>query len=178
MNLNHRQQLLGLLAIVAVVLLAGDRLVARPLWKLWKERGAENVELRKSVTDGFGTLSNETAIRARWTNMVSNAFTNDLAAAESQMLRAFERWSAEARVGITSVKPQRQPPAGDTTTLECRVDAFGDLGSLARFIYDLEKDPLALRVQVVEIASRDDNGSQLTLGLLVSGLIFNLPQSR
>jgi hypothetical protein len=34
----------------------------------------------------------------------------------------------------------------------------------------VEKSPLALRVDAVELTSRDDQGQRLTLGLLVSGL--------
>jgi hypothetical protein len=35
---------------------------------------------------------------------------------------------------------------------------------------------MALKVDAVEIASRDNNGQQMTLGLLVSGLLLNPPE--
>ena len=41
------------------------------------------------------------------------------------------------------------------------------------FLYEVEKDPVGLKVDSVEISSRDDNGRQLALGLQVSGLLIN-----
>ena len=57
-------------------------------------------------------------------------------------------------------------------TLECRVDGFGNLSSLTRFLYDVEKDPMALKVEAVEITARDNDGQQLSLALQVSGLLL------
>ena len=55
-------------------------------------------------------------------------------------------------------------------TLECRADAFGSIQAVTRFLYEVEKDSLALRVEAVEITARDNDGQQLTIGLQVSGL--------
>jgi hypothetical protein len=46
---------------------------------------------------------------------------------------------------------------------------------LTRFLYEVERDPLAVRVEAVELAARDNDASQLTLGLQVSGLLLNAP---
>ena len=57
-------------------------------------------------------------------------------------------------------------------TLECHVDGFGNLPALTRFLYEVEKDPMAFKIETVEISARDKDGQQLTLGLLVSGLLL------
>jgi len=41
---------------------------------------------------------------------------------------------------------------------------------LSRFIYDVEKDPMGLKLDSVDFSSRDNTGQQLTLALQVSGL--------
>ena len=43
MNINNRQQLLAILAGVAVALWAGDKLVFSPLTQSWKERATRIV---------------------------------------------------------------------------------------------------------------------------------------
>jgi hypothetical protein len=43
---------------------------------------------------------------------------------------------------------------------------------VARFLHDIEKDPMALKLQNVELSSHDNNGQQLTLGLQISGLVL------
>jgi hypothetical protein len=61
-------------------------------------------------------------------------------------------------------------------TLECRADAFGNMQALTRFLYDVEKDPLALKVEAVEITTRDNDGQELSLALQVSGLVLGVQE--
>jgi hypothetical protein len=43
-----------------------------------------------------------------------------------------------------------------------------------RFLYDLEREPLAVKVESLELAARDNNGQQFTLNVQISGLMLNL----
>ena len=104
--------------------------------------------------------------------MRTNTLSSNVSVAENEVLRAFERWSQESRISITSIKPQPRRDADDYMTLEFRADAFGSLEALTRFLYDVEKDPLALKIEAVEISTRDNEGQQLSLALQVSGLIL------
>lgn len=175
MNLANRTQLLGLLAVAAVALLAGDRLLLTPLTQSWKARSERISALKRSVTQGALLLDREPSIRARWDVMRTNTLLSEVSAAESQLFKAFDRWSRESRIGVTSIRPQWKRQSEDSATLECRVDAFGSLAAVTRFLFDVEKDPLGLKVDVVELATRDERGDQLTLGLQVSGLQLRQP---
>ena len=62
--------------------------------------------------------------------------------------------------------------------LNCRVEIGGSLGTLSRYLYELEKSPLAVRVDGVELNARDKEGQQLTLGLEVSGLALNQQEKK
>lgn len=172
MTTTPRQQLLGLIAIGIVALLAADRLLYTPLSQSWKARAARVAELKRSVTDGADLLEREASLRARWDSMRTNTLSGEVSAAENQMLKAFDRWSQESRVGISSIRPQKRT-SDDFETMECRVEAFGDLPALTRFLYEIENDPLGLKLELVEITARDTSGEQLTLGLQVSGLYLN-----
>lgn len=175
MKTDNRQQALTIVAITAIALLLGDRLVFTPLTKTWKDRAARIVELRKKVSQGALTLEREHVIHDRWEQMRTNTLPGNTSLAEQRMLKAFERWSQDSRISVTSVKPQWKHGTEDYQTLECRVDASGSLETVSRFLYNIEKDPLALKMEVVELGTRDSNGQQLTLGLLVSGLLLNAP---
>jgi Tfp pilus assembly protein PilO len=172
MNFKNRQHLLGLLAGAAVVLLAGDRLVLTPLTNSWKARSARVAELKKQYSQGQTILERESSVRSRWKTMQTNSFSGETSVAENQLLKAFDRWSQASRVSISSIKPQWKQHEEDHALLECRVDASGGLSDLARFIYEIEKDPLALKLENVELTTRDENGQQLTLGLHVSGFLL------
>jgi hypothetical protein len=172
----NRQQLLGILAIAAVVLLAADRLVWTPLTRLWKERAAALSQTKSSVVQGAETVARDRIIRERWQRFRTNTLPAEPSVAENQMLQSFYRWSKDSQITVNGIKPQWKQSSDEFATLECRVDASGTLGQISRFLYEMEKDPLGGKLDIVELAARDDNGQQLTLTLQVSGLQLN-PQT-
>lgn len=176
MNLKNRQQILGTVAIIVVALYAGDKFIRAPLMATWSERSTRIAERKKSVNEGSMLLLREQIIRNSWDHMRTNMLPNNASEAENEVLRAFERWSQDSRISITSIKPQWKRAAEDYVTLECRADAYGNIQALTRFLYSVEQDPLALKVESLEIASRDNDGQQLSLALLVSGVVLGAPE--
>ena len=177
MKIKNRQQLLTIGALAVVALFAADKLLISPLANFWKERSKQIAELRKKVEDGNQLIKHEQSWRSRWDQMRKNTLPNNPSIAEQQVLGAFDRWSQTNRVSITSINPQWKHDADEYTTLQCRVEAAGSLSALSRFLYDIEKDPMALKLEIVELSSRDNEGQQLALGLQVSGLVLT-PQER
>jgi hypothetical protein len=172
MKTENRQQLLLLAALAAVVLFAGDKLVLTPLASAWKARAQSVAKLRRQVAEGASLIRREQAIRGRWDDMRTNALPNNPSLAQEQVLKAFESWSQESGVSLNAITPQWKNDADDYRTLVCRVDASGTLWTLSRFLFDIEKDSMALKVESVDFSSRDSTGQQLTLGLQVSGLVL------
>ena len=167
----NRQRLLMILAGASVGLLVLDSLVLTPMTKGWQTRSVEITRLKKSVIEGRALIERATRTEALWTEMQSQALPKDPAQAEQDLITAFDRWGRAGNVELGSIKPQWK--RGATTRyslLECRVDATGTLASLTRFLYEVEKSTLALRLDSIELTARDDNGQKLSLGLLVSGL--------
>jgi len=173
MQIKNRQQLLMIVAGTAFALLLGDALVFTPLVKLWKSRATQIVDLRKKVNDGDALLRRDAAIQSRWSQMQVNTLTNNSSLAEQQVLAAFDKWSQDARISVNSVTPQWKRDNDDYQTLECRVDASGSVGTLRKFLFNIEKDPMALKIESLEINARDKEGQQLSLGLQISGLVLS-----
>ena len=173
MNLtpSNRQRLLMILAGTAVALLILDSLVFTPLTKAWQTRRAEIARLQKNVTEGRGIIARADRTRALWKEMQEQALPMDPAKAEQDLITAFDRWGRASNIELGSIKPQwKRGTTSRFSQLECRVDATGSLVTLSRFLHEVEKSTLALRVDSVELMARDENGQKLTLGLLVSGL--------
>jgi hypothetical protein len=175
-DFKNRQQLLTVIAGAAIALLVGDSLILSPLIKSWQDRSSRITRLRRDIDQGNQSLQSERSIRSRWDTMRTNMLPDDVSIAEGGILKAFDRWSRDSRISITSVKPQWKRNADDYLTLECRVDAFGTLATVSRFLYEIEHDHIALKVDSVEITSKDAEGAQLTLALQVSGLLLNPPE--
>jgi hypothetical protein len=174
-QIKNRQQILIFLALGALLFFVGDRLVFTPMVNGWEARTKRIAELKKSIQQGEMLQQREDTIRGRWSQMRTNTLSSNPSVAQGEIFKAFDRWSQDSRMKVGSIKPQWKHN-DDYTTLECRVNATGDIQSLAKFIYDAEKDPLAVKVDSVEITSRDNNGQQLSLVLQVSGLVFNQTQ--
>ncbi len=171
-DLKNRQQLLMILAVAAVALFAADKLLITPLTNSWKTRSNKIGELSKSIARGKGLVERERSIRSRWEQMRANTFPNNSSQAEQQVLKAFDTWARLSQVTLVSISPQWKHDADEYMTLECRVEASGDLNTVTRFLCELEKDPMAMRLQALEVSARDNDGKQFALGLQVSGLVL------
>jgi len=172
MQIKNRQQMLIILTIAAFALLIGNSLIYEPLTKWWTTRSKNITDLRAQVKDGKLMLQREAGIRGHWSQMRTNTLPDNTSAAEQQVLKAFDKWARESGVEISGIMPQWKNDADEYRTLNCRVEVAGNLGTLTRFIYDIEKGPMALKVNSMELTARDTGGQQLTLGLQVSGLVL------
>jgi hypothetical protein len=175
---KNRQQLLLILAGTAFGLLLADSLVFSPLTKAWKARSERIAELRKKVENGDKLLQRAEALNSRWAQMQKNALPNNNSVAEQQVLNAFDKWSQDARISVNSITPQWRRDRDDLVTLQCRVDAAGSVGTLAKFLYNVERDPMALKIETVEVAARDKDGQNLSLSLQISGLVLNSTEEK
>jgi Tfp pilus assembly protein PilO len=170
---TNRQRLLVIGSIIAIVLLLGDRMVLTPLTNAWRTRTAEIAKLQKQVTEGRGVIARAKNTQAKWKEMQEQALPKEPAQAEQDLITAFDRWGKASNAQLGSIRPQwKRGTNSRYSLLECRVDVSGSLATLTRFMYEVEKSPLALRVDSIELTSRDEFGQKLTLGLLVSGLRF------
>ena len=173
MEIKNRQQTLVIAAIIVLGLFAGDKLVFDPLLKGWNARAKTIRGLRGQLSDAKALLQREQAIRSHWGQMQRNTLTNNVSVAEQQFFLAMERWQQDSRVTITGTTPQWKTDADDYTTYQCRLDASGTISTLSKFLYDIESEPMALKLESVELSVRDKEGQQLSLGLQVSGLVLN-----
>ncbi|MCX6914861.1 MAG: hypothetical protein NT167_17725 [Verrucomicrobia bacterium] len=181
MQIKNRQQILIMVTIAAVSLFAADRLVLSPLLKAWSVRATRIADLRKNIDRANAMMQREQlpnqSIRSRWEQMSRNTLTNNNSAAEQRVFKAVDLWAQNSGVAISAITPQWKHDSDDYMTFECRVDAAGDLGKLSRFLYSVERDPMALKLELVELGARDKEGQQLSMGLQLSGLVLT-PQKR
>jgi hypothetical protein len=159
METKNREKLLLIATGACLVLLLLNWLVISPLTASWHRRSDHIAELRKSLADGAMLLRRKDSIRERWDRMSTNALSSTPTVAERQLFDAFDGWVRESRVTEGSFKPQ----------------LTGTYATIIRFLYDLEKDPMGLQLQGVELTARDDTGQQISLGLELSGLLLPPP---
>ena len=172
MKIKNRQQLLTILALSTIGLFAADRLIISPLTDAWTARSKRIKDLEQKVTDGKNLIDRESALRARWQDMQKNSLPTTLSAAEEQVMDSFDMWRGRSGLNINSIAPQWKHDDTNFMTLQCRIEGLGSMKSVARFLYEMEKSPTALRLENLEIGSKDTEGQTLTFGLTVSGLVL------
>jgi hypothetical protein len=170
MKVEERQKFLLILTIAVVALYAGNLLIFEPMGRWWTSRSDTIKNLRKEVKEGKFLLAREAEIRGNWEKMSTNTLSSNTSQAEQEMFAALVGWSQDSGAAVTGVTPQWKNDSTNYMTLDCRVEASGDLGALSRFVYDIEKGPMALKLDSVEFSTHDTVGQQLTLGLQISGL--------
>jgi len=90
------------------------------------------------------------------------------------LFKAFSGWALSTGVTLVGQKPESKDSDDPAyRNEEWRADVTGNEQQIERFLYAVESSPLGLKVEEVEMNSKDDFGRQLALGLTVSGLILN-----
>ncbi|HUT24622.1 MAG TPA: GspMb/PilO family protein [Sumerlaeia bacterium] len=171
MELRQRERLLALGAVICVLLLAGDKMIVSPLRTVWKERQARIAQLEESLAKGRALVGREETLRQRWLDMQKRCLPASVSEAENLALKSVDRWARGSRLSMTTLSPRRTEKEEDFTKLELRAKAKGTMEAIARFLYDLENDPLALRVEEIEIAGFESTSGDLTLDIRFSGLL-------
>ena len=170
MKIKNRQEFLVALTIGVVVLFVGVNWILSPLGGWWSARQGQIKQLRETVKEGRNLIKRDAVIRSQWREMQSNALSSNPSQAEQQFIKAMNGWSRDSGALVTSIMPQWKNDSTNYMTLTCRVETAGDLGTLSKFLYNLEKGPMALRLDSVELGLHANNNQQMTLGLELNGL--------
>ena len=173
MPIKNRQKFLAILTVSVVGLLVADSLIRPPLVSYWKARSAQIAKYKAQVADGERLRNNKDALRARWTEVQASTLSIDQTAAEQQLFSGLNRWSEYSNISIDNLAPQWKIGSDPAyKTIECRVDASGRIDQLSQFLYAVETDPIALKVQSIEMTSKNADGSVIGLGVQLSALVL------
>ncbi|MDA1274614.1 MAG: hypothetical protein O2960_11270 [Verrucomicrobia bacterium] len=169
---NNRKKLLTYAMLGMFGLWAADSMIFTPLGRAWKGRSDRIASLTKSRNNGMLLIDRERPIRDYWQSIRTNALPSDESVSEGIVMKSAARWQDESGIGFRSRKPQWKKQDDDYGTIEFRVDATGDIDNVAKFIYALEADSLPVKVESLEITSRDSEGRELMIGVRFSGLLL------
>lgn len=170
MGFSGRERILIIAIAICLGALAGDRFIFSPLVANWNDRAGAIQELEDSLAKYELMAGRLDSISERWQEMRERSLAPSESQSENEVLSAVSRWGREARIDITSLKPRWLRDEEDYSTLDIRVIGQGSLDSLAQFLYSIESDRLPLRIENLEIRSRDDSGQLLTFDLAFTGL--------
>lgn len=165
----NREKLLMTVVGIVLGLFVFDKAILGPLTNGWKERDKEIGFLVEDVTKGRQLVERESMLRLRWAQMQQRALPASRSEAESSIFKKLDDWSSSARLKSNRIIPNWRDEQ-EYSTLSFRIEATGDMEAVMRFIYDLEGEKLALRIESFDLASNDKRGRDLSLDMTLSGL--------
>jgi len=179
MNLNKRENLILAVAALCITVLIANKFIITPMIDTYHTRTTDISKLKADLERGHYLIKREKDISEDLKKMLASSLPDDTTVVEKQMFAAIERWKGASSLNITAQTPRWEKDVGGDipiqakiNKLEIKISATGTIQSIARFLYEMETDPLALRVEDVEITSRDSKGQNLTLESRVTGLVI------
>lgn len=162
MRIENREAFLKIAVGLVVGLFLLDRMVLTPAGKAWTAQGERITALREKVTRGQRLLAQETQLRTRWDRMQHTDLDAEISAAEDQAYSGIAKWASASRINTNSLSPQWRTQDEDFDLFEFRASATGTQSSLGQFIYNLETDPLPVKLEECDLATRDAKGQQIS----------------
>lgn len=174
MTAKQREKLIAIVAVACVALVAVDKIVVPPLHELWATRSNRAKHLQLSLNKGRMLVDRRQTIRKRWTDMEEHCLPSDQSTAENLVLKSVSTWTSRSQFNVTSLKPRwvEDRKVKDHKRLLFHAMGEGRPSAVWRFLYELEKDPLALKVEDIEITGRNQQGSIMALGVRFSGIVL------
>lgn len=167
-----RERMLIISVLVCLGLLVGDQIIIEPLIKTWSAREKKIAELTKNVQYGTQLLNGETRLTARWKSMIKESEAKDPSEVDLALQSAVNNWASTSRLTVQSIKPRWVPEEESCKKLEIRVSAIGTMESVSRFLYEVEVDAQPIKVEDVELSTKDDKSTTLNCDIRLTRLVL------
>ena len=154
-----------------------------PLINSWQTRAANIIQLERNVDYGNDLLPREKSYTKKWEQYWEGNLNSTNSVAEDEVLRAIENWTGDSGILLTSVKPQWQNHeyeflgkeiAENKTysykTYDVRLVAEGTMQEAVEFVHAIESDGLPLKIEQLELVSREKTGKLISVSVHFTGL--------
>ncbi len=171
------------IAVLAVTIVVGNLLVLQPLLKSWDNYNTEIESLDDEIERGRGRLGiddiadvangpgkREESVQKKWQTYLRGDLNNTNSIAEDDVLRAIEKWTDDSRILLTSIKPQWQNHDDRYRTYDVRLVAEGTMQAAVEFVHAIESDKLPLKIEQLELASREKTGKLISVSVHFTAL--------
>jgi Tfp pilus assembly protein PilO len=168
MVLSKRERIIALAAMLVVGALALDRFVLTPTLRRLQATEDHKQELLAQITEAQSLFERRGMLERKSKKMLSDGLRSD-AEAESRVARALDEWSADTRLTLTSVKPERAAGEKGLEEMTFVVAGKGRLDAVARFLYEVETAEMPIKVKDMQLGS-SESGDSISLQLTLSAL--------
>ncbi len=175
MVLSRRERIILIVAAVVVGAFVADRLAFTPVIKRLDELESDKQQLLAELNEARSLFERRRLMERKWKTMLSGGLRSD-AEAESRVGRALNEWSQEARLTLTSVKPERMSSDHGLREVVFATVGKGRLEAVTRFLYLIETAELPVKIKYVQLNSASESENDMTVELGLSALYLGAEQ--
>jgi len=166
---------MAILAVVVVGFLVLNEFLIKPVGGKLQELETRKARLQLELSEAQNLFQKRRILEKRWKAALSEGLQNEIEA-ESKVGRALNKWSEEARLTLSSVKPERVASDKGLKEMTFVVVGTGTLDAVARFLWHIETAPLPIKVKDMQLGSSNESGQSMSLQLRLSALCLGTAQ--
>lgn len=169
MVLSKRERTILIATLVSVGLLIANTFIIDPVLAKRDEMESQRQQLLGDLSEAELLIGNHRRMQKKWNEMLSDGLRND-EEAESKVLAALREWSGDARLSLSSIRPERISGDKGLQEMIFTVAGKGSLDSVARFLWQIETAALPVKIKDMQLGSSSESGDRMSLQLHLSAL--------
>lgn len=178
MAMTRREKGIAIAAAAVVGLLAGDYFILSPFLEHRSQLAMQRQQLQAELDDAKQTKLASQAAARKWRQYKQAGLQTDASATENNLLNEIRKLSAESRLTLVSLRPDRASTEKGLVEMSFQATAQGNMRAMSSFIYKIETTTLPIRIREVQIASRTDATDDLTMQMRISTLWEDVAATR
>ncbi|HUV65444.1 MAG TPA: hypothetical protein VMW24_16225 [Sedimentisphaerales bacterium] len=167
--LSKRERIIAIVAVAAVGFLVLNKFLIGPIADRLEQLETRKQQLLVELSEAQNLFQRRRLLEKEWKMILADGLRNEVEA-ESRIARAIDGWSREARLTLSSVKPDRVASDKGLTEITFVVAGTGTLDALAQFLWKIETAPLPVKVKDMQVGSSNESGQSMSLQLRLSAI--------
>ncbi len=168
MALTRREQLIMILATVAVGILIADRFILTPLFENRDRARQLRQTLEAELEEAQATLDRRRILKRRWDQMQEAGLSYDIEKVDSLLFRHLEEASDESGLSLRSTQSERLEEQNTLGQIEFTVSGTGSMNAVTQFLWDIEMAEIPVRIDSMGLGGNNETGSQMKLQMKLS----------
>ncbi|HLB73983.1 MAG TPA: hypothetical protein VJJ98_08185, partial [Sedimentisphaerales bacterium] len=141
--LSKRERLIGIVTVLIVVALVGDRFILTPAVNRLGDLKDRKQALLAEINEAQNLFERRRLMEKRWRQLLGDGL-KDESQAESRLLHAVDDWAQQTRFTLTSVKPERLLTVkSGLKEMTFTIAGTGSLEATGEFLWQVETAALA-----------------------------------
>jgi len=172
MVLSKRERLILIATVLVLGALIGDRFVVKPIKTRLEQTEVTKQQLLAELNQAQSLFERRRLLERKWKTVLSDGLRSG-AEAESRIARALDQWSSQARLTLSSVKPERVASDKGLQEMTFTVAGRGNMYAVAQFLWQVETASLPIKVKDMQLGSTSEGGESMSLQVRLSALYLD-----